>query len=262
MSDFSDLKARTLSAIGMAIVGLGAIWLGGPVFAGLALILAGLMGWELHRMLVPDAPEGRAEASGVVAAVLVGVFTFWQDGWVALAGLALGAAVMAWRMPRDRVIFGLYFALILIAAHALIVLREGLGLAFVLWLAAVVIASDVAGYFAGRILGGSKFWPRVSPKKTWSGTLAGWILAAAVGAGFAQALGMPWTLAGLSVLLAFAGQMGDIAESAIKRHAGVKDSSALIPGHGGVLDRFDALIAVAMLALLMALLGAFHGLMG
>jgi len=262
MSDFSDLKARTLSAIGMAAVGLGAIWLGGPVFTGLALVLAGLMGWELHRMLVPDAPEGRAEASGVVAAVLVGVFTFWQGGVISLAGLGLGAAVMAWRMPRDRVIFGLYFALILVAAHALITLRGAYGLAFVLWLVAVVVASDVAGYFAGRLLGGPKFWPRVSPKKTWSGTLAGWLLAAAVGAGFAQALGLSWWLVPLSALHAFAGQMGDIAESAIKRHAGVKDSSALIPGHGGVLDRFDALIAVAALALLMAHLGAFAGLLG
>lgn len=262
MSDFSDLRARTLSAIGMAVAGFAAIWMGGLVFGLLALVLAGLMGWELHRMLVPDAPLGRAEATGLVAALMVAVFTWWQSGWVSLAGLALGAAVMAWKMPRDRVIFGFYLALILVAAHALIVLRGGFGLAFILWLVGVVIASDVAGYFAGRILGGPKFWPRVSPKKTWSGTVAGWILAAAVGAGAAVWLGLSWTLVPLSALLAFAGQMGDIAESAIKRHAGVKDSSALIPGHGGVLDRFDALIAVSALALALAHVGVFAGLAG
>ncbi|MCB1346467.1 MAG: phosphatidate cytidylyltransferase, partial [Rhodobacteraceae bacterium] len=101
-----------------------------------------------------------------------------------------------------------------------------------------------------------------SPKKTWSGTVAGWLLAALVGWGFAAALNLGWVLVPLSALLAFAGQMGDIAESAIKRRTGVKDSSALIPGHGGVLDRFDAMIAVAALALILALAGAFSGLHG
>ena len=262
MSDFSDLRARVTSGVVLAVVGLGAVWLGGPGFAALALALAGLMGWELHRMLVPDAPDGRAEATGVVAAVLVGVFTFWQAGWIVLAGLALGAAVMAVRMPRDRVLFGLYFTLILWAAHALIVLRAGFGLTFVLWLLLIVIASDVAGYFAGRILGGPKFWPRVSPKKTWSGTAAGWLLAGVVGFAFMDALGTGWVIVPVSAVLAFAGQMGDIAESAIKRHRGVKDSSHLIPGHGGFLDRFDAMIAVAALALVLAYLGVFAGLAG
>lgn len=262
MSDFSDLRARTLSAIGMVVVGLAAIWIGGLAFGLLALVLAGLMGWELHRMLVADAPVGRAEATALVAALLVAVFTWWQSGWVSLAGLALGAAVMAWKMPRDRVIFGLYLTLILLATHALIVLRDGFGLAFILWLVGVVIASDVAGYFAGRILGGPKFWPRISPKKTWSGTVAGWMLAAVVGAGFVAALGWSWQVVPLSVVLAFAGQMGDITESAIKRHEGVKDSSHLIPGHGGVLDRFDALMAVSALALFLAQAGVFAGLAG
>ena len=228
----------------------------------LALVLAGLMGWELHRLTDPAAPEGRAEATGAAAVLLVLALTLWQGGPVALAGLALGAAVLAWRMPGDRLVFGLYLALILVAAHALVILREGFGLAFVLWLVLIVIASDIAGYFAGRMLGGPKFWPRFSPKKTWSGTVAGWLLAAVVGAGFALALGWSWALVPVSALLAFAGQLGDIAESALKRRAGVKDSSALIPGHGGVLDRFDAMIAVAALALLLAQAGAFAGLAG
>jgi len=262
MSNFADLRARLISGLVMAVVGLGAIWLGGWPMTVLALLLAGLMGWELHKMTVPDAAEGRAEATGVVAAVLVGVFTYWQTGWIALAGMALGAVVMAWKMPKDRVVFGLYFALILLAAHGLILLRGGYGLAFVLWLVLIVIASDVAGYFAGRVLGGPKFWPRISPKKTWSGTLAGWIMAALVGAGFVAVQGWPWALVAVSALLAFAGQLGDIAESALKRRAGIKDSSALIPGHGGVLDRFDALIAVVALALALAYAGAFTGLAG
>jgi len=254
-ADFTDLRARLLSAAAMILVAALALWAGGHVFAALAILVSGLMGWELYRMIVPEAPQGRAEAHGIAAAVLVAVFSYTWGGFVSATGLVLGAILLAARMPRDRQIFGAYMAVILLAGHGFIVLRGELGLAWVLWLVAIVIASDTAGYFAGRVLGGPKFWPRVRPKKTWSGTVAGWILAAAVGWGFMGVLGAGPGLILLSVLLAFAGQMGDIAESAIKRHRGVKDSSDLIPGHGGVLDRFDALIAVAVLALVLHRLG-------
>jgi phosphatidate cytidylyltransferase len=107
------------------------------------------------------------------------------------------------------------------------------------------------GYFAGRILGGPKFWPAISPKKTWSGTIAGWIGAAILGLGFVLAgQGTLWLVV-LSPLVAFAGQMGDIVESWLKRRVGAKDSSALIPGHGGVLDRFDALTGAMVLVMLL-----------
>jgi phosphatidate cytidylyltransferase len=118
---------------------------------------------------------------------------------------------------------------------------------------AVVVASDVLGYFAGRMLGGPKFWPQISPKKTWSGTVAGWIGAALVGGVTAQALGASWLLVPISALVAFAGQLGDIAESWVKRRCGVKDASTLIPGHGGVLDRFDALIGAIVALILLGL---------
>ncbi len=114
----------------------------------------------------------------------------------------------------------------------------------------------MAGYFAGRLLGGPKFWPRISPKKTWSGTLAGWALAAAVGWGMARHAGIDAAplLAALSAVTAFAAQMGDIGESWIKRRMGVKDSSGLLPGHGGVMDRFDGMTGASVfLYLLMQL---------
>ena len=251
----ADLRARVLSAAAMLVVGAGALWAGGWVFAALAILVSGLMTWELHRMTVPEAPPGRAEAHGAVAAVLVAVFSFTWGGWVSVSGLVLGAVLLAARVPRHRKMFGAYLALILLAGHALIDLRVGQGAVWVLWLIAVVVASDVAGYFAGRLLGGPKFWPAVSPKKTWSGTVAGWLLAAGVGAAFMGPLEAGWGLVPLSALLAFAGQMGDIAESAIKRREGVKDSSSLIPGHGGVMDRFDALIAVVVLDLVLVRTG-------
>jgi phosphatidate cytidylyltransferase len=252
---FSDLQTRLLSAAVMIAVGASALWVGGWVFAALAVVIAGLMAWELYRMVVPEAPPGRAEAHAVVVAVLVAVFSLSWHGWISVAALVLAAVLLSARVPRHRKMFGAYLALILLAGHGLIELREGPGLAWVLWLLGVVIASDVAGYFAGRLIGGAKFWPRLSPKKTWSGTVAGWVLAALVGAAFVPVLDTGWGLVPLSAALAFAGQMGDIAESAIKRREGVKDSSSLIPGHGGVMDRFDALVAVVVLDLVLVRTG-------
>ena len=127
-------------------------------------------------------------------------------------------------------------------------LYDAQGIFLVVWLICVVVATDVAGYFAGKAIGGKKFWPSISPKKTWAGILAGWAAAAVVGG-----LMGGEELAAISVFMSFASQLGDIAESAIKRRSGVKDSSNLIPGHGGLLDRFDGLIA-ANLVVLIALL--------
>lgn len=136
-------------------------------------------------------------------------------------------------------------------------MRDGSGLVWMLWLMLVVIATDVAGYFAGKAFGGPKFMPRISPKKTWSGTSAGWAAAAVVGIGFMIQLGAGIGLVLVSVAVSFAAQLGDIAESAIKRYAGVKDASALIPGHGGLMDRFDGLMAAALFVLLTAQLTGY-----
>jgi len=251
MAAFTDLRARALSGAAMAGLGAGAIWLGGPVFIGLVCVLSGLMVWELTRMLDPAAPFGKAEAAGFTAAVVLAVFT-WRFEGVALIGLTLlVAALLAWRFPKDRAVALGYTALILLAGLGLIALRGEYGMLWVLWLVALVVGSDVAGYFAGRIFGGPKLWPRVSPKKTWSGTVAGWLVAVALALAFMPLLGAGTGLIVASILITMAGQAGDIAESAIKRHAGVKDSSNLIPGHGGVMDRFDALIAAALVALVL-----------
>lgn len=186
--------------------------------------------------------------------VVVGALELWWGGWpFALFVIGL-TGVMLWELwgltlarGRDGLMFLGLGVLLLIAGQGLLALRLGdSGMAAVLWLILVVVASDTSGYFAGRILGGPKFWPRVSPKKTWSGTAAGWLGAAAVGAAF-WAMGLAGAeLILVSPLVAFAGQMGDIVESWAKRRAGVKDASNLIPGHGGVMDRFDALIGATL----------------
>ena len=140
--------------------------------------------------------------------------------------------------------------MVLLAGFGMMSVRDDLGFIWMLWLIVTVVATDALGYFAGRMIGGPKFWPAVSPKKTWAGTLFGWLGAAIVGWGFALYTGASFELVGISVAIAMASQMGDIAESAIKRLMGVKDSSSLIPGHGGVLDRFDGMLGAAVFLLI------------
>jgi phosphatidate cytidylyltransferase len=155
-------------------------------------------------------------------------------------------------MPRERRTFFLYALAIVTAGWGLVTLRDSHGPIWLFWVIGVVVATDVLGYFAGRALGGPKFWPRVSPKKTWSGTVAGWAGAAGIGVVLWRVTGAGPALIWQSAALSFAAQMGDIAESALKRRMGVKDSSALIPGHGGLFDRFDGLLGAALALLAVA----------
>jgi phosphatidate cytidylyltransferase len=154
------------------------------------------------------------------------------------------------QLSQRRVYYFGFTLWVLIAGFGFIWLRSVLGIQWMLWLVGVVVVTDVAGYFAGKLIGGPKFWPRVSPKKTWSGTAAGWIAAAALGVWFAQELGFGLGLVVLSVLVSMASQAGDVAESALKRKMGIKDSSALIPGHGGLFDRFDGMLGAAAMVLI------------
>ena len=245
---FNDLRTRIVSALFMVALGAGALWLGGPVFLVLVGLVAGLMIWELGRMLGPDLAPAKAALLALIGGVAV-LRVGYDSAPLALTSLLLAPVLGLVLLKRDRGLFLVYGAGVLFAAAALFWLRERAGLGWALWLVAVVVAADVGGYFFGRILGGPKILPRISPKKTWSGTLGGWLLAALVGAGFAAAGQAGWLVITLSLFTAIASQAGDVAESAIKRHAGVKDSSGLIPGHGGVLDRFDALIAAALFVL-------------
>jgi phosphatidate cytidylyltransferase len=257
---FADLGPRVLSAVLLAGVGGGAVWLGGAWFTGFVALAVTLMLWEMLRMLAP----GMAGAAIIMLAVAAGAMVALTSGMGVMpvvAGAALPVA-LAFLAPRGvRLWFALYGAALVLAGEALVGLREGFGLWGLAWLVLVVVASDIMGYFAGKTLGGPKLWRRISPKKTWSGTVAGWIGAAGVGALFSGVLGAAgpalWGLALISVVVAMAGQAGDIVESALKRRAGVKDSSGLIPGHGGFLDRFDAMMAAALMVLLMERLGLF-----
>ncbi len=248
---WGDLRKRLLSAIVMLSVGAAELWLGGKSFSVLVIVLTALMIWELAKMTSPQR-RGTPVLMGLIAAVcLAGALLFRDD--LAPALLLLPGFALALTPRRDRRISTAYGVAIMVAGYGLVDLRHD-GTPGILWLISVVIVSDVAGYFVGRAVGGPKFWPAISPKKTWSGTVAGWVGAVLVSLVFVLMGYAPWHVLLLAPVVSFAGQLGDIAESWIKRRAGVKDSSNLIPGHGGVLDRFDALTGAIVLVMLLGLL--------
>jgi phosphatidate cytidylyltransferase len=250
---WADLRVRALSGLIVLVGGIGAVWFGGLPLMLLAVAMPALCLWELARLTDPV----RSRRSILIALLAAGAMAviLHEHGpfWLALLTLPSLAGQIGAR--RDRLFFAIYAFAIMLAVYAFVAFRYGQGLSFALWLVLVVIASDLMGYFGGRMIGGPKFWPRLSPKKTWSGTMAGWVGAGLVGLVFAHYYSQSMGLILFSALTAFAAQLGDIAESAIKRRAGVKDASNLIPGHGGLLDRFDALIGAAVFVLAWAFVG-------
>lgn len=257
VSNWEDLNARGISAIVMVIVGAFDVYMGGIWFHFLVMFATGVMIWELWSMIAPSRTTG-AMLMAVATVAILSVQIEEQNEILPFLFLII-PAIGAVLLKKLRVAFFFYALAIIIAGFALVVFRDQFGALWILWLLLVVIASDVLGYFAGRTFGGPKFWPAISPKKTWSGTVAGWIGAGVVGLVFAMFTEASMILVPLSMLLSFAGQLGDIAESAIKRRTGVKDSSNLIPGHGGLLDRFDALLFVALVMFALTMLFSLNG---
>lgn len=249
-SKWSDLLTRLGSAALMVVVGFIGIWFGGHLFHVLVAVVCGLMIWELVRMIAPrNAP--RALQLGVLGgcAVFLSSYVPTMIVWPIFAAVAL---VGYGYLNRYKGIYVASSILILLASFNMVLLRDSWGFGWLLWLIAVVVITDVLGYFAGRLIGGPKFWPAVSPKKTWSGTVFGWLGGALVGLGFAWGTGLTLELVLISILISMASQMGDVAESAIKRKMNVKDSSNLIPGHGGLLDRFDGMLGASVFLFILA----------
>ena len=242
---FPDLGLRVFSGLVMAAVGFGSVYLGGIVFLLVLVVCAGLMFWELLRMVAPGDSQLLIIALSVAAAATVLRAGFGGNA-LSFFILFLVPAVGFIFLHEKKLLFAGYSAAILLAVASVYMFRASFGFSFTVWLILVVIAADVGGYFAGRRFGGPKIYPNLSPKKTWSGTIGGLVLAAIVGAFFGVGAGFVL----LSVLTAAASQFGDVAESAVKRRTGVKDSSNLIPGHGGLLDRFDGLIGAALFVLI------------
>ena len=198
--------------------------------------------------------------SGVVLATAA-LGTAWEGGilfflfWLAAAAgilvewWKLTGASLGWKFP------GFLYAAIAFAAPVILRMDMEMGLAALLWLFAVVWVSDVMAYVCGRLIGGPKLWPAVSPKKTWAGFIGGTLFSVAAATGVAAAFGAPrlWPVAIVSLAAAIVSQGGDLLESSLKRRFRVKDSGTLIPGHGGLMDRLDGFVLAGLFALILGI---------
>ena len=249
---------RLASAVVLAGIALGAVIASPWSFLALVVVAGGLLAWEWGSLTRGTGFDGTALIEAVcVTAVAILIALGHPD----LALLILGgtaATIGFGAVSKTRAVWALAgLAYIAFPAAALVWLRSDptLGLTAVLFVLAVAWTTDTASYVGGRLLGGPKLSPRISPKKTWSGFIVGTLTPTLVGCGFAAYLGNTSTLllALVSIGLALACQLGDLLESAVKRHFGAKDMSQLIPGHGGLFDRIDSLLLASVVAGLIAL---------
>lgn len=265
-----ELPKRIATGLVLVAAAIAALWAGGTAFAALASLAVLLMWAEwtaMHRMALLPRRVGLAVLGG--AMVLM-----WIGDWFSALWLLAGAAgtggifffmlrqplpVGAGRSPKARYRSGLDRPFLIgllycgLPGIALIWLRgQGWGLYATLLLMLVVWGADIAAYFTGRAVGGPKLAPAISPNKTWSGAIGGLVgallgacLLALIWPGYANAAGL-MRLALLALPLAVVSILGDLYESWLKRRCGVKDSGSILPGHGGVMDRLDGLVPVAV----------------
>jgi phosphatidate cytidylyltransferase len=270
------LRLRILSSLVLAPIALGAVWFGRPFLPIVTGVAAAVMIWEWIRLCrfgrsVPGSagamrpaafvlqPSGLVLALAVLTAVAAAAFAAIGVG----IGLSVvGAAAVFLLAKRERGAHPVWLAsgALWIALPCVLLLwladRDGSGRATLLWVLTIVWAADTGAYAFGSRIGGPRLAPRWSPRKTWAGLLGGIFCAMLAGAAAAWLLDATAVLpvVMLSAGLAIVGQFGDLAESAAKRRFGVKDSSDLIPGHGGLLDRLDGLLAVIPVVALVAAL--------
>lgn len=256
--DSRNLLLRIAAALVLAPVAIAAAYAGGwwwVVLVGLATI-----GLYLEWLTVTGQMGNVLVAvTGAVALALATPFLALARPEAALAVLALGLAGVFFRARQARawVIAGYLYAAVAQLGSVVVRLDPAHGLSALILVLLVVWGTDIGGYFAGRGIGGPKLWPRVSPKKTWAGAIGGFITSLLIATGFAVlGYGKALPLLILAAALSIAAQLGDLFESAVKRHFGVKDSSHIIPGHGGLMDRLDGFVAAIVLA---ALFGTLRG---
>lgn len=253
-----NFLTRVIAALVLAPTAIVIAYAGGWLWAALVTLVA--IGLYVEWLMIAGAARRTGVvASGVVALVIAGFCLASGHLEASLLVLALGFAGVALLSPERRAwtATGFFYAAAAEVASVLVRLDPVWGFAALILILLVVWVTDIGGYFAGRGIGGPKLWPRVSPKKTWAGAFGGFAASLVIAVGFAAfGLGKTGPLMLLGAILSIVSQLGDLFESAVKRRFGVKDSSHLIPGHGGLLDRLDGFVAAVVLA---AIFGVLRG---
>lgn len=256
----TDFLPRLGSALILAPAVLLLLVWGGWPFTLLILATAVAILWEWLTMTAARPRVGLLVVGGGTLAAGALMLAIRPPsaaiGLVLLGMVAMTLVARGGRQLRPWSPAGLFYASAFLVPVLVLRADEMLGLLAVLWLLAVVWSTDIAAYFCGRLLGGPKLWPRVSPNKTWSGAIGGTLFGTLAGVLTLSVAGVSslWFAAPVALVASIVSQGGDLFESAMKRHFGVKDSSRLIPGHGGLMDRLDGFIAAAAFALLVGIL--------
>jgi phosphatidate cytidylyltransferase len=257
-ADSRNLLTRIIAASVLIPLAVAIAYAGGWLWAAL-VTLAAIGLYVEWLMVVGGAADQRIVVSGVTALVVAGFCFAIGRVDAALGVLAIGLVAVGLMTAERRnwTAAGFLYAAAAEIASVLLRLDAVKGFVALVFVLLIVWVTDSGGYFAGRGIGGPKLWPRVSPKKTWAGAIGGFAASLAVAGIFAAAgLGKTGPLLMISGLLSVVSQLGDLFESAVKRRFGVKDSSQIIPGHGGLLDRLDGFVAAVAVA---ALFGFLRG---
>jgi phosphatidate cytidylyltransferase len=251
-ANWRDLGIRTLSSAILIPAVLLDVWLGSIWFHLLVALLGVMMAHEWCN-IVHDRSSAQfaLHAAGAICGAFLALALDWPGTLLVLAAISLASIALAVLQKRKFCVWVLLgVPYVGLPAMAFVILRGQTyaGMLTIMWLFLVVWAADICAYFAGRLIGGPKLAPRISPKKTWAG------LWGAVAGGLTAGFGIGYwvgstdllVLVVLGGLLAIVAQLGDLFESALKRHYGIKDSGRLIPGHGGILDRVDGLVVATL----------------
>ena len=253
-----NLVMRVIAALILAPLAIAIAYAGGWLW--ILLVTLAVIGLYVEWLtIVGLAREMPVVVSGIAALAVAGLCLAIGRIDAASGVLAIGLAAVALltRERRNWTAAGFFYAAAAEMASVLVRLDSVKGFVALIFVLLIVWVTDIGGYFAGRGIGGPKLWPRVSPKKTWAGAAGGFAASLAVAFGFAAFdLGKTGALLLLGAVLSVVSQLGDLFESAVKRRFGVKDSSHVIPGHGGLLDRLDGFVAAIIVA---AIFGFLRG---
>jgi phosphatidate cytidylyltransferase len=254
-----ELRLRIVSGIVLAAVVLVATWYGGLAFRLLAAVIGLLIYYEWSTIIDLHGRDPQGNALGWLGLVVVAVSTVMAETVYALEALVAFVAVAAIMVAVRKKIWwlpgGIFYAGMTTIALAEIRDDDFRGFVLTLFIFAVVWGTDIFAYFIGRAIGGAKLAPRISPGKTWSGAVGGAVAAVIAGTAVVWSFfsGEGIWIPVVALVLSVCSQIGDLFESFVKRRFGVKDSSHLIPGHGGVMDRVDGLIFACFAAFFLAI---------